>query len=45
MDDESYFDHLDRTFLSYSSNVVNWLDEPFGRLGHRLISPLQPNQF
>jgi hypothetical protein len=45
MIEESYFDDLDRKFLSISSWMSDLFSDTYGTLGYRLIAPLDPNKF
>ena len=45
MVEESYFDDLDRKFLSLSSWMSDLFSDTYGTLGYRLIAPIDPNKF
>lgn len=44
---EDFFDDydLDRTFLNFSSKMADFFSGTYGRLGYRLVAPLDPNKF
>ncbi len=45
MIDESCFDDLDRKFFHLSSWMAGIFSETYGKLGYRLIGPIDPNKF
>ncbi len=42
---DSWFDEVDRKFLNLSSKMADIFSETYGKLGYRLIAPLDPNKF
>lgn len=45
VDEESYFDDLDRKFLNISSGMADVFSWTYGMLGGRLVAPIDPKKF